>query len=75
MKKGKKKNIWRKKNFRNIRIPNDLIDRFEIPDLDDFFIKYLNNKPESWYEEDKDTGRKIKQRPIDEIILILLGKI
>ena len=42
---------------------NDLIDRVEIPDLDDFFIKYLNNKPESWYEEDKDTGRKIKQRP------------
>jgi len=42
---------------------NNLLDRFEIPDLDDFFMKYLNNKPESWYEEDKDTGRSIKQRP------------
>ena len=42
---------------------NTLIDRFEIPDLDDFFMKYLNNKPESWYELDEDTGREIKQRP------------
>lgn len=42
---------------------NDLLDRFEIPDLDDFFMKYLNNKPEAWIEEDKDTGRRIKQRP------------
>lgn len=44
-------------------IINTLIDRFEIPDLDDFFMKYLNNKPESWYELDEDTGREIKQRP------------
>ena len=41
---------------------NELLDRFEIPDLDDFFMKYINNKPESKIEEDEN-GRKIKQRP------------
>jgi hypothetical protein len=42
---------------------NELLDRFEIPDFNDFFMKYLNNKPESWKEEDKDTGRIYTQRP------------
>ncbi len=41
---------------------NGLLGRFEIPDLDDFFMKYLNDKPESEIEEEED-GRKIEQRP------------
>ncbi|MGH7884477.1 MAG: hypothetical protein ACRENO_02135, partial [Thermodesulfobacteriota bacterium] len=36
---------------------NDLLDKFEIPDFDDFLMNYLNKKPEPWYEEDRDTKR------------------
>lgn len=42
---------------------NDLLGRFEIPDLDDFLMKYINNKPEPWKEEDEKTGRVYTQRP------------
>jgi len=42
---------------------NELLDRLEIPDFNDFFMKYLNNKPESIKEEDKETGRVTTQRP------------
>ena len=42
---------------------NSLLDKFEIPDFDNFLISYLNKKPEPRYEEDKDTGRESKVRP------------
>ena len=42
---------------------DDLLDKFEIPDLDKFLMKYLNNKPEPEEEEDMDTGRIRKIRP------------
>lgn len=42
---------------------NDLLDKFEIPDFDDFLLKYLNQKPESTFEIDKDTGREREFRP------------
>ena len=42
---------------------NDLLDKFEIPDFDDFLMNYLNKKPEPEYEEDKDTGRDRKINP------------
>ena len=41
----------------------ELLDKFEIPDFDSFLVRYLNNKPEPWYEEDKDTGREHQVRP------------
>lgn len=42
---------------------HDLLDKFEIPDFDDFLLKYLNQKPESTFEIDKDTGRERETRP------------
>ena len=42
---------------------NGLLDKFEIPDLDDFLMKYINNKPEPWKEKDEETGRMYTQRP------------
>lgn len=42
---------------------NDLLDKFEIPDFDDFLIKYLNKKPEPEYEEDRDTNRERRIDP------------
>ena len=42
---------------------NAMLDKFEIPDFDDFLMNYLNKKPESWVEDDKDTGRQHKVRP------------
>jgi len=42
---------------------DDLLDKFEIPDFDDFLMNYLNKKPEPRYEEDKDTGRDRKINP------------
>jgi len=41
----------------------DLLDKFEIPDMDKFLMKYLNNKPEPEEEEDENTGRIRKIRP------------
>jgi len=42
---------------------DDLLEKFEIPDFDKFLMRYLNKKPEPWYEEDKDTGRDRKINP------------
>lgn len=42
---------------------NSLLDKFEIPDFDDFLMSYLNKKPEPEYVEDKDTGREQKNFP------------
>lgn len=42
---------------------NGLLDQFEIPQLGDFLIKYVNNKPEPSKEKDKDSGRIYTQRP------------
>lgn len=42
---------------------DDLLDKFEIPDMDKFLMRFLNNKPESYEEEDEDTGRVRKVRP------------
>ncbi len=41
---------------------NTLLDKFEIPDFDKFLMKYLNDKPESFYELDKESNRKIEKR-------------
>ncbi|MBS3925140.1 MAG: hypothetical protein KGZ34_00380 [Nitrosarchaeum sp.] len=42
---------------------NKLLDKFEIPDLDEFLMKYLNNKPEPKIEKDPDIGKITKIRP------------
>ncbi len=45
------------------QLVNSLLDRFEIPDLDEFLMKYLNNKPEPKTEKDHDTGKITKIKP------------
>jgi hypothetical protein len=45
------------------QLVNSLLDKFEIPDLDEFLMKYLNNKPEPKIEKDSDTGKTTKTRP------------
>ena len=42
---------------------NGLLDQFEIPQLGDFLIKYVNNKPEPSKEKDEDSGRIYTQKP------------
>jgi len=42
---------------------NDLLDKFEIPDLDNFLMKILNKKPEPHYKKDRHTGREHKMGP------------
>lgn len=42
---------------------NDLLDKFEISNFDNFLMKYLNNKPESTVEVDVDTGKIIETKP------------
>ena len=42
---------------------NILLDKFEIPDFDEFLMRYLNDKPEPYEKEDKDTGKVFKKRP------------
>ena len=42
---------------------NELLDKFEIPDLDKFLMRYLNDKPEPEEDEDEETGRIRKIRP------------
>ena len=42
---------------------NPLLDKFEIPDFDNFLMKYLNKKPEPEFEEDRDTKRQRKINP------------
>ena len=42
---------------------NDLLDKFEIPDMDKFLMRFLNNKPESEKVKDDDTGRTRTVRP------------
>lgn len=52
----------RRQKFENM--VNSLLDRFEIPDLDEFLMKYLNNKPEPEIEKDPETGKITKTRPV-----------
>ena len=42
---------------------NDLLDKFEISNFDNFLMKYLNNKPESTVEVDVETGKIIETKP------------
>lgn len=42
---------------------NRLLDKFEIPDFDNFLMKYLNDKPETEKEYDKETGKTREYRP------------
>jgi len=42
---------------------NDLLDKFEISNFDNFLMDYLNNKPKSTEEVDVDTGKIIKTNP------------
>ena len=42
---------------------NDLLDKFEIPDIEKFLMRFLNNKPESEKIKDDDTGRTRTVRP------------
>ena len=42
---------------------NDLLDKFEIPDMDKFLMRFVNNKPEPEEEYDEDSGRTRKIRP------------
>ncbi|MCH7648775.1 MAG: hypothetical protein IIA83_09230 [Thaumarchaeota archaeon] len=42
---------------------NDLLDKFEISNFDNFLMKYLNNKPESTEEVDVETGKIIETKP------------
>lgn len=41
---------------------NNLLEKFEIGELDDFLSRFLNNKPQIIIEEDDD-GHKIEKRP------------
>ncbi len=42
---------------------DDLLDKFQIYDFDEFLMSFLNQKPESYTEHDDDTGREHKVRP------------
>lgn len=42
---------------------NRLLDKFEIPDFDNFLMKYLNDKPETEKEYDEETGKTRAYRP------------
>ena len=48
---------------------NDLLDKFEISNFDNFLMDYLNNKPESTEEVDVDTGKIIENNTHKEFSL------
>ena len=58
---AKKEEVFKRRIFE--RKVNDLLDKFEISNMDEFLIRFLNNKPVLQQRQNKDTNRAKKFRP------------
>lgn len=51
------------KHLKYEKAVNSLLEKFEIPDLDQFLTRIVGEKPEPEYEIEEDTGRERKINP------------